>query len=65
MVPNDWASFDTETTGVMNHLERVRWELERSIPHCRIADRAAQTAYQLGWRGANPAVIMRRNDRGG
>jgi bacillithiol biosynthesis cysteine-adding enzyme BshC len=60
------ASFDTETAGVMNHLDRVRAELERFDPTLAASlDKSrAKIAYQLDKaRRKTAAEIMRRNDR--
>jgi bacillithiol biosynthesis cysteine-adding enzyme BshC len=59
-------SFDTETAGVMNHLDRVRGELERFDPTLAASlDKSrAKIAYQLEKaRRKTAAEIMRRNDR--
>jgi len=60
------ASFDTETAGVMNHLGRVRAELERFDPTLAASlDKSqAKIAYQIDKaRRKTAAEIMRRNDR--
>ncbi len=59
-------SFDTETTGVMNHLIRVRAELEKFDPTlaASLDNSKAKIAYQLDKaRRKTAAEIMRRNDR--
>jgi bacillithiol biosynthesis cysteine-adding enzyme BshC len=60
------ASFDTETRGVMNHLDRVRAELDRFDPTLAASlDKSrAKIAYQIDKaRRKTAAEIMRRNDR--
>jgi len=67
LVPEALAnSFDTETTGVMNHLSRVRAELEKFDPTlaASLDNSKAKIAYQLDKaRRKTAAEIMRRNDR--
>jgi bacillithiol synthase len=60
------ASFDMETAGVMNHLDRVRAELDRFDPTLAASlDKSrAKIAYQIDKaRRKTAAEIMRRNDR--
>jgi bacillithiol biosynthesis cysteine-adding enzyme BshC len=60
------ASFDRETTGVMNHLDRVRAEVERFDPTlaASLNNSRAKIAYQIDKsRRKIAAEIMRRNDR--
>jgi bacillithiol synthase len=67
LVPESLAkSFDTETAGVMNHLGRVRAELERFDPTLAASlDKSqAKIVYQLDKaRRKAASEIMRRNDR--
>jgi uncharacterized protein YllA (UPF0747 family) len=67
LVPESLAnSFDTETAGVMNHLSRVRAELERFDPTlaASLDKSSAKIAYQLDKaRRKTASEIMRRNDR--
>ncbi|MGA3185548.1 MAG: bacillithiol biosynthesis cysteine-adding enzyme BshC [Bryobacteraceae bacterium] len=59
-------SFDTETEGIMNHLGRVRAELERFDPTLAASlDKSkSKISYQLDKaRRKTAAEIMRRNDR--
>jgi uncharacterized protein YllA (UPF0747 family) len=61
-------SFDTETAGVINHLARVRAELERFDPTlaASLDNSRAKIAYQIEKaRRKTAAEIMRRNDRAG
>ena len=67
LVPESLSnSFDTETAGVMNHLARVRAELERFDPTlaASLDNSRAKIAYQLDKaRRKTASEIMRRNDR--
>jgi uncharacterized protein YllA (UPF0747 family) len=69
LVPESLAlSFDTESAGIMNHLSRVRAELERFDPTLAASlDKSrSKIGYQLDKaRRKTAAEIMRRNDRAG